>query len=284
MKLIHLTDTHLVEPGKRLYGLDPAERLALAIDSINALHDDADLVVITGDLAHRGELQAYVALRASLARLIPPVVPLLGNHDDRGLFREVFRNAANDGAGFVQSALSVPAGRLLFLDTNQPGTHVGWYCEQRLRWLSDELDKGSDAGVSSMLFMHHPPFDVGLQPMDRISLQQKGAFAEVLRPHLARIRHLFFGHVHRPISGSWLGLPFSTLRATSHQVWLDFDAKADIPGSHEPPAYAVVLIRSDTVIVHNHDFLDASPKFLLGEQVPTSGDRKGVIGAQAPVR
>ena len=41
-----------------------------------------------------------------------------------------------------------------------------------------------------------------------------------------------------------------------------------IPGSHEPPAYAIVLADADTVVVHTHDYLDASPKFSMGSQTP----------------
>ena len=110
--------------------------------------------------------------------------------------------------------------------------------------------------------MHHPPFDVGLASMDAIGLKDAAAFEAVLAPHRHRVRHLFFGHVHRPISGSWCGVPFSTLRATNHQVAFDLHA-AEIPGSFEPPAYAVVLAHAQQTLVHNHDFLDASPRFPL---------------------
>jgi len=34
MKFIHITDTHLVTPGSRLKGLDPAERFSRCIDHI----------------------------------------------------------------------------------------------------------------------------------------------------------------------------------------------------------------------------------------------------------
>lgn len=261
MKIIHLTDTHLVSPGQELYGLLPDKRLRAAIQSINALHADADLVVITGDLTHWGEREAYLNLRACLADLVPPVMPILGNHDDRIRFREIFPSAATDEHGFVQSLVEGEDEDLLFLDTNQPGTHMGWYCDQRLAWLQAMLDNSSDRPI--LLFMHHPPFDVELPTMDQIGLHQKQAFEAVMRPHRSRIRHLFFGHVHRPISGSWMGIPFSTLRATSHQVWLDFEARGKIPGSHEPPAYGVVLTSRQAVLVHNHDFLDDSAKFEL---------------------
>lgn len=264
MKLIHLTDPHLVQPGMRLYGLDPRERLDLAVASVNKLHADADLAVITGDLAHAGESEAYVELRGCLDALRIPYVPMLGNHDDRRLFLELFPDAPQDLNGFIQGVREVSAGRLLFLDTHQPHTPMGWYCEQRRAWLAERLAEAGDTPV--FLFMHHPPFDVGIGALDRIGLVQRAPFAATLAPHRHKVRHLFFGHVHRPVSGSWLGLPFSTLRATSHQVWLDFGAAVEVAGSHEPPAYAVVLVDDERVIVHNHDYLDSSRKFSLGEQ------------------
>lgn len=100
-----------------------------------------------------------------------------------------------------------------------------------------------------------------MHDMDRIALAERAAFAEVIAPYRSRIRHLFFGHVHRPISGSWQGIPFSTLRGTSHQVWFDLNKDCVHLASHEPPAYGVVLIGQETVVVHTHDFLDASPRF-----------------------
>ena len=33
MKFVILTDTHFVPRGKKLYGLDPAERLAVAVET-----------------------------------------------------------------------------------------------------------------------------------------------------------------------------------------------------------------------------------------------------------
>jgi 3',5'-cyclic-AMP phosphodiesterase len=261
MKLIHLTDTHLVEPGHKLYELDPQLRLRQAIESINDLHPDADHLVITGDLTHWGEISAYAALKEEFDHLKVPYTMILGNHDDRDNFREIFPNALCDDDGFVQGDLETNVGRMIFLDTNQPGTHGGWYCDKRLAWLESEISR--DQTVPKFLFMHHPPFDIGLEPLDRIGLNQKEEFKKIVTPHLSTIRHLFFGHVHRPISGNWLGLSFSTIRATNHQVWLDFKAIGSIPASHEPPAYGVVLINSSNVVVHAHDFLDNSKKFYL---------------------
>ncbi|WP_340263673.1 hypothetical protein [Sulfitobacter pontiacus] len=57
MKLIHLTDTHVIGDGL-LYGQDPAARLLAAAQSTNAEHPNASFVVLTGDMSHPGDAAA----------------------------------------------------------------------------------------------------------------------------------------------------------------------------------------------------------------------------------
>ena len=259
MKLIHFTDTHFVGPGEMLYGLDPRARLDACIADINANHADADLAVLTGDLTHFGDVASFENVRDALSALKVPLRVLLGNHDRNETFRRTFPDVPVDPHGNVQSVMDTAAGRLMFLDTTLAGSHGGRYDAERLDWLEAQFRDSGDTPV--FIFMHHPPLQLGIPSMDRIGLAQADAFAARLRPYLPRIRHVFFGHVHRPVSGSWQGVPFSTLRATNHQVRLDFHAAGGPPVSHEPPAYAVVLIDAANVVIHTHDFLDASPTF-----------------------
>lgn len=260
MKFIHVTDTHLVPPGERLYELDPAERLRLCIADINRNHPDAALAIFTGDLCHRGEAGAYRVLRECLSELRLPCHLLLGNHDDRANFQATFPEAPRDENGFVQFTVETEAGLFVCTDTNEPRVSWGVLCEKRLAWLQRTLDAAGDRPV--YLFQHHPPFPVKLKRMDEIALQQPENFARVVagRPN---IRHFFFGHLHRPIGGSWRGIPITTMRATSHQVALDFVTAGKVPGSHEPPAYAVVFAEPDQTIVHFHDFLDQTATYFL---------------------
>lgn len=264
MKFIHLTDTHQVRRGTELYGLDPRARLDAAVASIAAEHPDAAFVAVTGDLAHWGEPDAYVALREGLAPLPMPVHLLIGNHDDRGAFRAAFPQTPVDAEGFVQYAFDAGEIRVVALDTNEPGVAWGVFCERRAAWLADTLAQAHRDDRPVHLMLHHPPFEVGIGPMDRLSLREPGPLIEALRPWQASVRHLYFGHLHRPIAGSWRGLPFSTVRATSHQVALVLGGSTDrIPGSHEPAQYGVVLAGRDTTVVHLHDFADGSARFEL---------------------
>jgi 3',5'-cyclic AMP phosphodiesterase CpdA len=220
----------------------------------------AEFVVVTGDLAHQGEPGAYARLDAILDRLPFPAHLMLGNHDDRVAFTEAFPARPRDGNGFIQQALPTPAGLFLMLDTNEAGRAAGRLCEARLEWLGAQL-AGSEGDV--LLFLHHPPFHVGISGMDRIALLDADALWQVLAPHASRIRHLFHGHLHRPLGGSWRGIPFSSLRGTSHQVALDLSLRPTVAGSHEAPAYALVRVSEEGIVVHTQDFLDRTGTFDL---------------------
>jgi 3',5'-cyclic AMP phosphodiesterase CpdA len=263
---IHLTDLHVTPDGAPpLYGLDPGARLALAVADVARWHgpegaSPAAFAVVTGDLTHQGEPEAYTRLREILADMPCPVHLMLGNHDERAAFRTAFPEAPVDEAGFVQQAVGTPVGQFLMLDTKEPGTHAGRLGTRRLDWLSRRLRE--DSGPV-LLFLHHPPYRVGIIGMDEIPLLDADALWEVVAPHRARIRHLFHGHLHRPLCGSWRGIPASSLRGTSHQVALNFAEQPTVPGSHEPPAYGLVRVTEEAVVVHTHDFLDQTGTFDL---------------------
>ena len=256
MKFIHVTDPHLVSRGKLLHGLDPYERFRQCVADINKYHRDSELCVITGDLAHSGSIDAYQGLKECLLNLEIPAYLLIGNHDHRDQMLGVFQEQPIDKNGFLQHSVDTSAGKFLFLDTVEETKPWGAYCRKRLSWLNESLKNSLNTQV--YIFMHHPPFNVDLQCIDRLGLGRDGdQIGRVLSKH-DNIRHIFFGHIHRPVTGSWLGIPYSTLRGTSHQVPLDFEATDIVPKSHEPPAYAVVFLSKDQTTVHFHDYLDTS--------------------------
>ena len=255
MKLIQVSDLHFVPPGTRLFGLDPRARLEAAIADINEHHGDAELCLFTGDLADHGAPEAYQALREVLPALRVPYRLTIGNHDDRDAFLRAFPEAPRDEHGFVQSVVATGAGDIVLLDTHEPGQASGSFCAQRQAWLEARLAEA--AGRPVYLFMHHPPLDIGIPSMDRIGLVDKQGFAEAVAGARG-IRHIFFGHVHRPLSGAWRGIPYASLRSLLHQVPLDFATDTLESFEHTPPAYNVILLDGEDTVVHHHEFLDVS--------------------------
>ena len=106
--------------------------------------------------------------------------------------------------------------------------------------------------------MHHPPFEIGIPSLDIICLREDAQRIQQIVSGFSNIKHLFFGHVHRPVSGSWHGIPFNTLRGTNHQIQFDLNVDDYLPINHEPPAYCVIFLEPQQTTVHFHDYLDDS--------------------------
>ena len=255
MKILQISDTHIVGEGEEIYGIDPYQRLETCVADIGSRHRDADLAIVTGDLTDRAQPEAYRRLRECLAGLPMPYYLMIGNHDNRAVFQASFPEAPLDESGYVQAALQTPAGRLLLLDTVEDGAHWGRYCDARAGWLDQQLREAAQDSV--YLFMHHPPVGTYIPSLDSIGLKEPANFERVVRSH-SNIKHIFFGHVHRPMSGSWKGIPFSALKSIVHQVRFDLETETPVPKSLEPPCYAVIWLHPEHTVVHLHDYLDRS--------------------------
>ncbi|EPE93904.1 3',5'-cyclic-nucleotide phosphodiesterase (plasmid) [Rhizobium grahamii CCGE 502] len=249
MKLIHLTDLHLMAPGKTLYGFDPAARLRTVIATINNEHADADLCVITGDLTDEGDAAAYQLLRDILQDLRVPHRLLLGNHDHRANFLRVFPDATIDARGFVQSVLDVPAGRLIFLDTLVTDHGHGSLGCGRFEWLLERL--AEEPNRPSYVFCHHPLQSVGLPHFaPHITLVPRNAVGPLVKT--GSVRHIFCGHVHVDVGGTWQGVPFSASRGVAHQIIPHLERR-DARFVNDAPAFNVALIRDDSVLINQFE-------------------------------
>ena len=147
MKFVQVTDLHIVPRGSKLLELNPSERLSACIADINQRCGNASFCVFTGDLTDRGDLEAYRVLRECLEDLELPYHLMLGNHDRRATFYQIFPDAPRDENGFLQFQLETDGGRLIFLDTLDEGRSAGVYCEKRRQWLMRRLHEANSDPV-----------------------------------------------------------------------------------------------------------------------------------------
>ncbi|MFN4101437.1 MAG: metallophosphoesterase, partial [Pararhodobacter sp.] len=202
-----LTDLHFVPEGQTIYGFDPRSGLRRALDFLDTL-PQVDFLVIAGDLTDRAEPAAYDSLRAVLSGLSVPVILMVGNHDARAPFQAAFPDAPRDRDGFVQGLHIFRQASLITLDTlcEETDGHFGRLCARRLDFLETAL-RQAPADRPVLLFQHHPPMNLSIPPMDAIRLRDDEAERAVFERAGRRPDYLFMGHVHRPISGLWHGIP-----------------------------------------------------------------------------
>ena len=157
--LLHLSDTHLIAGDGDLYGaVDSAARLTQIIDDIEASGARPEAIVVTGDVADKGEPGAYARVRQIIEpaanRIGAQVIWAMGNHDERGAFRqELFGLQPTDRP--VDFVYDVNGLRVITLDTSVPGKHHGVVTPEQLDWLAEVLSEAAPHGT--ILAMHHPP-------------------------------------------------------------------------------------------------------------------------------
>ncbi|MBT6429571.1 MAG: phosphodiesterase [Rhodospirillaceae bacterium] len=248
MRFVHITDMHITANDRPLYGLSPRGRLQAAIDCINEEFTDIAFVMMTGDLVNRGTVAEYETLSEIVQSIKAPHYLLLGNHDRRAPFREIFPQVPVDDNGFVQFTFTVEDNHFIVMDTLDEGKTTGLLCRRRLAWLAEQLEDA--AGRDTYLFIHHPP----------LRLAGGEALADMIGG--GRVKHLFFGHLHRPLHGSWKGIPITSQFSTLHRFVYKFGSKVML-GYHELPTFGAVNLVAGNVVINPHSYLDDHPHFSL---------------------
>ncbi|MDO6963724.1 metallophosphoesterase [Rhizobium alvei] len=259
MKLVHISDIH-IHP-QPILDQDPVDRFRQCLAHVAEYQSDADCVVITGDLTHRGDRESYEMLADILAvsplkgRLTPRL--LIGNHDRRDVFLSVFADSGRDTDGFVQWSEDQPAGRFIYMDSVDQGVDSGRYCSARRQWLERELEAASDAGKAAYLFLHHNPVPIHVANADAIGIVDEADLRAIFKRHAGTIRHIFFGHCHFTLSGVVDGIAYSAPRSTNHTCWPDFSGIVDRMGYGDlAPNYNVCFLTPDHSTIHSIDYLD----------------------------
>ena len=221
--IAHLSDTHFLGTasdgsGRLLYdAVDTDSTVHRAMAQLEASGLPIDALVFTGDIADRGEPDAYRRVRdiveASTARMGAELVWVMGNHDERQAFRtELLRVEAHDAP--VDAVVDLNGLRLVTLDTTVPGYHHGEITAGQLDWLAEVLSEPAEHG--SLLALHHPPVPTALPLMTILELREQAALAAVLAG--TDVRAILGGHLHYATTGLFAGIPVSVAAATCYTI------------------------------------------------------------------
>ena len=252
MLVAQITDIHLgFEPDTP--GEFNRQRLDATLAALIALDPLPDLMLATGDLVDRGDVDSYRRLREAFADLPFPVHYALGNHDVRRNFAEAFPEVALTD-GFLQYTIEDGPVRLVVIDTLEEGRHGGGFCETRAAWLRDTLDQAPLR--KTLIVQHHPPIEVGIGWMNTDPAEPwVHRLADCLRGR-SNVIGLVCGHIHRAITTRWEDVIVATCPSTAPQVALELkpidpavaDGRALIVA--DPPAYALHWWNGRELISH----------------------------------
>ena len=216
-----ITDLHIGFDRGNPHELN-VRRLNMVIDHLKAMTPLPSLLLVTGDMVEHGEdVDAYRHMKALVARWEGPILWAMGNHDDRANFRAVMPEVPADPNGFIQYETDHGGLRWIILDTLDAGRHGGTICTRRASWLKERLEERKR--TPTVIVLHHPPVDTGIDWMSALSCEDWVKRLERLVKPAKQVVAMIAGHVHRPIATSFAGKPLSVCPSAAPWVALDLE-------------------------------------------------------------
>ncbi|MGV8912667.1 MAG: phosphodiesterase [Rhodoglobus sp.] len=214
--VLHLSDTHFLAGGGRLYdSLDSEKKLRQLFAELEASGSRPEAIIFTGDLADKGDEAAYRELRTivepAAERLGARVVWVMGNHDDRASFSAHLLDEAATEAP-IDRVIDINGLRIISLDSTVVGHHHGHVTDAQLLWLQNVL--ATPAPHGTILAMHHPPVPAVLDLAVTVELRGQKELAAVIRG--SDIRSIIAGHLHYSTAATFAGIPVSVASATCY--------------------------------------------------------------------
>lgn len=252
MLIAQISDTHLLPPA-----LDQpaatlrADCLRRCIADINQQQPDA--VIFTGDTTQHGQTDEYALLRELLAPLEAPLYLVPGNRDDNAVLRSAFNDYPYFPASgeFLHYVVDEHSVRLVGIDSTLAGERKGRFCPARQAWLEAVLSERPDR--PTLLFIHHPPFDVGDHYVGGYRRPEEAAALAAIVGHHPQVRGLLCGHVHWPVEREWA----DTSARIMPSVAVDVRKGVDESEAKERPIYMLHRVSSETGFVSEARMVDA---------------------------
>ena len=246
--LLHVSDTHLLGAGKKLYTvIDAEERLVELLHRVRTSEHDVRAVVFTGDLADLGEPDAYLRLRDAVEPVVQQMgaslIWVMGNHDERAPFSEVLLRQSGSTEP-LDAVYDIDGLRLIVLDSSVPGYHHGELRPGQLEWLRDLL--ATPAPLGSLVALHHPPIPTPVDIMGVLELQDQHALWDVVAG--SDVRGILGGHLHYSTHTSYRGVPVSVAAALCYNLDLVATEGTALRGVHSAHTGSLVSIYPDQVV------------------------------------
>jgi len=208
VNFLHFSDFHIQERrGILKESVDPCLKLEKVIEVAREMDVKPAFSIVTGDISQDGSAEGYAIAKEyirEIEALGGPVLPAVGNVDGRENFRRHLLGGSGGGPCFYSR--TVGGLRVVVLDSQTLGGHMGSFGGGQLEWLEEELRRGPEPCV---IAFHHPVFDVpflsGMVPPIFDPGDAK-RFREIVAE--GGVLGVFCGHLHQCMVSMEGGVPY----------------------------------------------------------------------------
>lgn len=245
MKIIHMSDIHLMKDGVPIWDTNTMDHFNKSIEIIRGMNN-IDAIVVTGDLSNDGSRWTYQYADRLFSSLGIPTYCCPGNHDFLKVMLDEYKPSFYQ---VLPPSCKIEGWKLVMLNSVIPDDENanqnkarGFLSMESLDYIKNELDEG----LPTIVALHHPPLDPGGW-LNRKLLDNRDEFnAIVSYYHNARL--VLYGHTHYFTDVRQDHVRFSS----STSVGFAFDKelpKFQIADGLE--GFSVIEIKKDTINISN---------------------------------
>jgi Icc protein len=216
INVVQISDSHILpDSNDVLHGVNTSETLKNVIEVINR-DEKPDVVLHTGDLAEKPDVDAYKNIVHIMSDLVSDVYCIPGNHDSPGFVNQLL-NVNNIK---TCNLLDFNNWRIIMLDSVVPDEAHGQLSQGQLRFLDESLVDAD--GKFVMIAMHHHPVPVNSPWMDTMKLENPNEFFEIVDQY-TNIKAIIWGHIHNDFEAKRNGVELMGTPSTCQQLVLHTD-------------------------------------------------------------
>jgi 3',5'-cyclic AMP phosphodiesterase CpdA len=183
-RIAQISDTHISPHGNFV-----EDAFNWAVDDINKLEPEPDVVIHSGDLTDNGVLTEYELAIQKLGMLNPKPLVAPGNHDEYNYGYSIFKEMV----GPADRDLKIQDMAIYTIDSPQPDRDEGRLVRRRQTNLEERLSQMGRDTIKILVFHHHL-VSVPFSGRDQHILEDAGDILDMVLRH--NIKMVLMGHRH----------------------------------------------------------------------------------------
>ncbi len=232
LEIVHISDFH--------YGSNDfqPEYLENIIKYINDNENKISLVVVTGDLTHKGRPKEYEEIKQYLDRIKVKILCVMGNHDARNNGIMFFEKYIGDRRSKI--VLEKEDAIILGLNSARDDISEGELGDEQIDWMIHQFL--ANPKKIRIIALHHHLISVPYSGKQRNTLVDAGEVLEVTR--LFNINLVLMGHRHVP--HAWI----LSSGSTNTTLLYCGTSASDKTRANEPPCFNHIFLDENSVKVY----------------------------------
>lgn len=245
-RLVQITDPHLFASNDgQLLGVNTSQSLAAVLNTLNATHYPAHLMLATGDISQDYTPDSYRNFVEAIEFLDLPCHYLPGNHDDP----RVMNLHMQGPRVFGQQRILIGNWQILMLDSTvrgKPGGHMG---ELQFSLIDRAIAEFPDH--HTLLVMHHNPILMDCAWLDQHCMDNGRDFLARVSAY-PQVKGILWGHVHQAVDEVYATAEGELPLMATPSTCIQFKPKSPYFAlDHLQPGYRLLELLSDGSI-HTH--------------------------------